>query len=379
MSTLSTILFLALGASVSALVVLEPTTGLFVPSWDVAIEPGQDDSDKIVVNGTIQQVDAYMEARYPGWSAKMANFTSSRLAPAKRAPDWRHPPEGPPEGHLRSEERPQSLLVPSLSPPPTDSFPFEKWPSSQARISGKALFWLMAPFSRSTPTWRPITRASPPNTPTSLRRTVYPVHAKETPASLPELMKSDTLRLKTLDGFSDIVVAAEAILSHCAISDDTLMPMVSGKTTLFGGYSFIVEKSSCGAKWRSTAIEPGQEDKIVVNGTIQQVDAYMEAHYPGWSAKSADFTYSHSAPAKARGDDFRFLKVKNEVVPLGGPAGVMGLHVGVNLLDRAIDHNLVFLAWPDGYVSRENEEVGGGLWDGNSGDLLAVCVTYLLS
>ncbi|KAG5927948.1 hypothetical protein E4U60_007906 [Claviceps pazoutovae] len=62
MSTLSTTLFLALGASVSALVVLEPTTGPFVPSWDATIEPGQDDSDKIVVNGTIQQVDAYMEA-----------------------------------------------------------------------------------------------------------------------------------------------------------------------------------------------------------------------------------------------------------------------------------------------------------------------------
>ncbi|KAG6313863.1 hypothetical protein E4U22_000554, partial [Claviceps purpurea] len=60
---------------------------------------------------------------------------------------------------------------------------------------------------------------------------------------------SDTLRLKTLEAFSDIMVAAEAILSHCAISSDTLMPMVSGKTTLFGDYSFIVGKSSCGAKW----------------------------------------------------------------------------------------------------------------------------------
>ncbi|KAG6289719.1 hypothetical protein E4U09_004798 [Claviceps aff. purpurea] len=45
---------------------------LFVPSWDVAVDPGQE--DKIVVNGTIQQVDAYMEAHYPSWSAKWANF-----------------------------------------------------------------------------------------------------------------------------------------------------------------------------------------------------------------------------------------------------------------------------------------------------------------
>ncbi|KAG5975219.1 hypothetical protein E4U58_001623 [Claviceps cyperi] len=43
-------------ASVSAVAIPEPITGLFVPSWNVAIEPGQE--DKIVVNGTVQQVDA---------------------------------------------------------------------------------------------------------------------------------------------------------------------------------------------------------------------------------------------------------------------------------------------------------------------------------
>ncbi|KAG5943576.1 hypothetical protein E4U60_006593 [Claviceps pazoutovae] len=47
-------------SSVSVLAIPETTTGPFVPSWNVAIEPGQE--DKIVVNGTIQQVDAYMEA-----------------------------------------------------------------------------------------------------------------------------------------------------------------------------------------------------------------------------------------------------------------------------------------------------------------------------
>ncbi|KAG6287000.1 hypothetical protein E4U46_004408, partial [Claviceps purpurea] len=50
----------------------------------------------------------------------------------------------------------------------------------------------------------------------------------------------------TLEAFSDIVVAAEAILSHCAISGDTLKPMVSGKTILSGDDSFVVGKSSCG-------------------------------------------------------------------------------------------------------------------------------------
>ncbi|KAG6310889.1 hypothetical protein E4U44_004933, partial [Claviceps purpurea] len=59
---------------------------------------------------------------------------------------------------------------------------------------------------------------------------------------------NDSDTVKTLEAFSDIVVATEAILSHCAISGDTLKPMVSGKTILSGDYSFVVGKSSCGAK-----------------------------------------------------------------------------------------------------------------------------------
>lgn len=61
--------------------------------------------------------------------------------------------------------------------------------------------------------------------------------------------------MKDIEAMSDIVVAAEAILSHCAISGDTdtlsLMPMVSGKAILFGDYSYVVGKSGCGDKWRS--------------------------------------------------------------------------------------------------------------------------------
>ncbi|KAG6282510.1 hypothetical protein E4U09_000595, partial [Claviceps aff. purpurea] len=37
-----------------------PASSDSIPSWDVAIETGHE--DKIVVNGTIQQVDTYMEA-----------------------------------------------------------------------------------------------------------------------------------------------------------------------------------------------------------------------------------------------------------------------------------------------------------------------------
>ncbi|KAG6117287.1 hypothetical protein E4U13_001212 [Claviceps humidiphila] len=88
------------------------------------------------------------------------------------------------------------------------------------------------------------------------------------------------------------------------------------------------------------AIDPDQEDKIVVNGTIQQIDAYMEAHYPGRSAKLANFTYSHSAPAKRA--------PISDVSEFGRPAGVMGLHVGVNLLDSSIHNYFVFLTWLDG-------------------------------
>ncbi|KAG6269327.1 hypothetical protein E4U48_004313 [Claviceps purpurea] len=72
---------------------LSPSTTAcgIVPTWRVNINPDGPDlwEGTILVNGTIQQVDAYMDAHYPGWSAKMENFPSSHSAPAERAPDWR--------------------------------------------------------------------------------------------------------------------------------------------------------------------------------------------------------------------------------------------------------------------------------------------------
>ncbi|KAG6197215.1 hypothetical protein E4U10_000204 [Claviceps purpurea] len=74
---------------VSALVVSEPTTGVFVPSWDVAIEPGQD--NKIVVNGTNNYSAGGLLYRGPLSRLVRQNgqLPSSHSAPAKRAPDWR--------------------------------------------------------------------------------------------------------------------------------------------------------------------------------------------------------------------------------------------------------------------------------------------------
>ncbi|KAG6282253.1 hypothetical protein E4U46_008360 [Claviceps purpurea] len=101
-NTLSTIicfLAVALGASVTVSAraipqpvrIPEPINHRIVPTWRVNINPDGPDlwEGTILVNGTIQQVDAYMDAHYPGWSAKMENFPSSHSAPAKRAPDWR--------------------------------------------------------------------------------------------------------------------------------------------------------------------------------------------------------------------------------------------------------------------------------------------------
>ncbi|KAG6289720.1 hypothetical protein E4U09_004799 [Claviceps aff. purpurea] len=214
-NTLSTMMcFLALGASVSARAISEPIAHRFVPTWEVAIEPGQNLwEETILVNGTIQQVDAYMEAHYPGWSAKHAHFSSPYPVHAKEAP----------------ASLPELMKVKSV----TCNYPLHQ--ASTRAILG-AMDHLRRIGMDRGPRWSPR-----PGTCGKL--------SCSDEGAIFWCNDSDTLRLKTLEAFSDIVVAAEAILSHCAISSDTLMPMVSGKTTLFGDYSFIVGKSSCGAKW----------------------------------------------------------------------------------------------------------------------------------
>ncbi|KAG5954576.1 hypothetical protein E4U57_004332 [Claviceps arundinis] len=286
--------FLALCASVSALVVPEPTTGLFVPSWDVAIEPGQD--KKIVVNGTIQQVDRYMDSLYPGWSAKLANFTSSHSAPAKRVADWRK---------------------------------LEK-------------------FSCYRPLHRGSTRAVMDGI-NYLNSISADRHPRNGPGPR-SCGRGD--EPKTLDSFSDIAEGARNIVNMCGASGNALS--VSGQTWYRGGWSVITGKWNCDKEWKlpstdhedgasvsaraisepithrfvptwEVAVEPGQSlynlgDRILVNGTIQQVDAYMEAHYPGWSAKHDNLSipipvHTKEIPASLS----ELMKVKSVVCNSPGP------------------------------------------------------------
>ncbi|KAG6034094.1 hypothetical protein E4U41_006683 [Claviceps citrina] len=62
---------IALVAPVSAAALPRaPFTRMFVPSWTVPIAPGSNET--VVVNGTVQQVDAYMQKHYPAWAQKSA-------------------------------------------------------------------------------------------------------------------------------------------------------------------------------------------------------------------------------------------------------------------------------------------------------------------
>ncbi|KAG6153875.1 hypothetical protein E4U37_002565 [Claviceps purpurea] len=208
--TLSTMMcFLALRASVSARAISERITHRVVPTWEVAVDPEQyQDSyegDTVLVNGTIQQVDAYMEAHYPGWSVKHAKFSTPYWIPPKKT---------------------ELMKVKSV----TCNSPLHQ--ASTRTILG-AIDHLRNISEHRGPKWMP-----GPGTCGMLSC----LHE----GAIFWCNDSDTV--KTLEAFSDIVVATEAILSHCAISGDTLKPMVSGKTILSGDYSFVVGKSSCGAK-----------------------------------------------------------------------------------------------------------------------------------
>ncbi|KAG6056011.1 hypothetical protein E4U17_002575 [Claviceps sp. LM77 group G4] len=210
-NTLSTMMgFLALGASVSARAISEPIAHQVVPTWEAAIDPEkyQDylDGDTTLVKGTIQQVDSYMEAHYPGWSAKHAKFAS---------PYW-NPPD--------SEKAPTKSVM--------CNYPGLHQASTRAVL--RAIDDLRNISEHRGPKWQPR-----PGTCGKLSCTdggaIFWCNDRHKP------------KVKTLDGVYELVAAAEAIISHCAMSGDTLMPMVSGKTTVLGDYTFVVGKSSCGA------------------------------------------------------------------------------------------------------------------------------------
>ncbi|KAG6076347.1 hypothetical protein E4U16_002844 [Claviceps sp. LM84 group G4] len=218
-NTLSTMMcFLALRDSVSARAISEPVYHLVAPTWRVTIEPGEDLENMILVNGTIQQVDAYMETRYPGWSAKHAKFFSP-LFPAKKT-------------HASSTDL---MKVKSVECGEGNDRPLHR---ASTRAILKDIDHIRRISMARSPMWTPIPG------------TCSQISCRDQGAIF-WCNDRDTLREKTLDGPSDIVVAAEAILFQCAVSGGILMPTVSGKMTL-GNYSFIVGRSSCGDNygWR---------------------------------------------------------------------------------------------------------------------------------
>ncbi|KAG5967047.1 hypothetical protein E4U57_001376 [Claviceps arundinis] len=209
-NTLSKIIimcFLSLVASVSAVAIPELIPGLFVPSWNVVIEPGQE--DKIVVNGTVQQVDAYMEDNYPGWSARWANFTS-KSAPSKRA-TAAHPP------------RPDSNMMKVKSVMCNHPLPG----CLTGAISGGIDYLRKIRKGRH-----------PRNGPGP--RNCGKVSCSDDAAIF---WCNDTDQPKILDSFSDIALGAEVVVYLCGT--DGYDVMVSGQAFLFGDYSVIVGRENC--------------------------------------------------------------------------------------------------------------------------------------
>ncbi|KAG6150534.1 hypothetical protein E4U11_008336 [Claviceps purpurea] len=227
---------LALGASISARyipesaitesAIPEPTTDLFVPSWDVAIEPGQ--KDTIVVNGTIQQVDSYMEAHYPGWAAKLANYTASHSAPDKQAP-WNRLP-GP--FNISSVICNQPLH----------------------RASTGAIFGGIDHLRTISQARRPRNGPGPRScgqfscSNDGAIVLCNDVRCSDDDEDDISCRYSD--QFTTLERFSDLALGAETVVKQCVPSDSR--PMVSGKTYFSGDYSVIAGQWSCDAEWLST-------------------------------------------------------------------------------------------------------------------------------
>ncbi|KAG6038947.1 hypothetical protein E4U39_007931 [Claviceps sp. Clav50 group G5] len=147
-----------------------------------------------------------MESHYPGWSAKHAKFAE---------PYW-NPPD--------SEKAPAKSVM--------CNYPGIHQASTRAVL--RAIDDLRNISEHRGPKWLPRPRTCGKLSCTD-EGAIFWCNDSHKP------------KVKTLDGLYEIVTAAEAIISHCAMSGDTLVPMVSGKTTLLGGYTFIVGKSSCGA------------------------------------------------------------------------------------------------------------------------------------
>ncbi|KAG6146040.1 hypothetical protein E4U37_000545 [Claviceps purpurea] len=148
-----------------------------------------------------------MEANYPGWSAKWANFTS-KSAPAKRATAAR-------------PIKPEMMKVKSVmcdQPLP---------PCLTGTLNGGIDYLRKIRKGRH-----------PRNGPGP--RNCGRVSCSENTAIF---WCNDTDQTKILDSFSDIALGAEIVVYRCAM--DGYDATVSGQAFLFGDYSVIVGYSKC--------------------------------------------------------------------------------------------------------------------------------------
>ncbi|KAG6026955.1 hypothetical protein E4U40_001828 [Claviceps sp. LM458 group G5] len=217
LSAMMCFLEVALGASISALwsrhvKLPRPAGSPYIPSWNVAIEPGQ--KDMIVVNGTIEHVDAYMEAHYPGWSTRLANVTRRnpvRLGPASL-------PELMAVKKIKCNHFHDQCLMPPL-------------------LTGLK-------HLRTISKDRHLRNGPSP-------RVCGMISCSNDGAFI---LCNDADKPKTLDHFTDLAFGGQTVVQKCTMGKRH--PRVAGKVFFFGGFSIIARQWNCDTEWPSSGHKP---------------------------------------------------------------------------------------------------------------------------
>ncbi|KAG6309015.1 hypothetical protein E4U44_007384 [Claviceps purpurea] len=183
----------------------------FVPTWDVAIEPGQD--EKIILYGTIEQADAYMELHYPGWTVKYANWTATHPNPVKLGP----------------ASLPELMEVKKVKC---------NWPSYHSPTR---------PLLRGIERLRSISKARYLRSGPSPRMCAI-VSCSQAGAII--LCNDTDKAMKTLEHFSDLAFAAQNVVQKCVRGFRN--PRVSGKIFFVRGFSIIARRWDCNVEWPGT-------------------------------------------------------------------------------------------------------------------------------
>lgn len=191
-----------------------------------------------------------MEANYPGWSAKWANFTS-KSAPAKRAPSTR-PVSSRPELMKVKSIMCEAPLPACLTGAILGGIDYLRkirkgrhprngpGPRNCGKVScsdNSAIFWCndvskTLLLSCSSPSSLPLCLSSE----LPLEQALYSDFETD-------IYVLQTDQPKILDSFSDIALGAEIVAYQCGMNGyDTT---VSGQVFLFGDYSVIVGQSNC--------------------------------------------------------------------------------------------------------------------------------------